>query len=63
MLGIHKDHFYAYWLEPVDNEYTKEHMEIYYVGEEAANSKKYLSLRKQNFQTLEKHSNRRSEYN
>ena len=29
--------------------YTKEHMEIYYVGEKAANSKKYLSLRKQNF--------------
>ncbi len=26
MLGIHKDHFYAYWLEPVNNEYTKEHM-------------------------------------
>ena len=34
MLGIHKDHFYAYWLEPVSNEYTKEHMEIYYVGNE-----------------------------
>ena len=34
MLGIHKDHFYAYWLEPVNNEYTKEHMEIYYVGNE-----------------------------
>ena len=49
MLGIHKDHFYAYWLEPVSNEYTKEHMEIYYVGEEAANSKKFKSLRRQNF--------------
>ena len=50
MLGIHKDHFYAYWLEPVNSEYTKEHMEIYYVGEEAANSKKFKSLRKQNFE-------------
>ena len=50
MLGIHKDHFYAYWLEPVSNEYTKEHMEIYYVGNEAANSKKFKSLRKQNFE-------------
>ena len=50
MLGIHKDHFYAYWLEPVNNEYTKEHMEIYYVGNEAANSKKFKSLRKQNFE-------------
>ena len=50
MLGIHKDHFYAYWLEPINNEYTKEHMEIYYVGNEAANSKKFKSLRKQNFE-------------
>ena len=49
MMGIHKDHFYAYWLEPVDHKFTKEHMEIYYVGENAANSKKYQSLRKQNY--------------
>ena len=49
MLGIHKDHFYAYWLEPIDHKSTKEHMEIYYVGEKAANSKKFKSLRKQNF--------------
>ena len=40
MLGIHKDHFYSYWLEPIDHKHTKEHMEIYYVGEKAANSKK-----------------------
>jgi len=33
-----------------NNEYTKEHMEIYYVGNEAANSKKFKSLRKQNFE-------------
>ena len=49
MLGIHKDHYYAYWLEPVNHQYTKEHMEIYYVGEEAALSEKYKSLREQNF--------------
>ena len=49
MLGIHKDHYYAYWLEPVSHNYTKEHMEIYYVGEEAAKSEKYKSLRKQNY--------------
>jgi len=49
MLGIHKDHYYAYWLEPISHDYTKEHMEIYYVGEEAAYSKKYKSIRKQNF--------------
>ena len=30
MLGIHKDHYYAYWLEPVNHKYTIEHMEIYY---------------------------------
>ena len=29
--------------------YTKEHMEIYYVGEEAALSEKYKPLREQNF--------------
>ncbi len=48
MLGIHKDHYYAFWLEPVNYKYTIEHMEIYYVGEKAANSKKFKSLRKQN---------------
>ena len=48
MLGIHKDHYYAYWLEPVNHKHTIEHMEIYYVGNKAANSKKYKSLRKQN---------------
>ena len=49
MLGIHKDHYYAYWLEPVNHKYTIEHMEIYYVGDKAANSKKFKSLRKQNY--------------
>ena len=49
MLGIHRDHYYAYWLEPIKYNYTKEHMEIYYVGEEAAYSDKYKFLRKQNF--------------
>ena len=53
MLGIHKDHFYAYWLEPKSNDLTLEHMEIYYVGNDAANSKKYKSLRKQNFKLWE----------
>jgi len=50
MIGIHKDHYYAYWLEPVKYNYTKEHMEIYYVGKEAATSKKYQDLRKQNYE-------------
>tara|TARA_B100000929_G_scaffold173109_1_gene137123 strand:+ start:636 stop:1835 length:1200 start_codon:yes stop_codon:yes gene_type:complete len=50
MLGIHKDHYYAYWLEPVSHNFTREHMEIYYVGEEAAHGDAYKSLRKQNFE-------------
>ena len=53
MLGIHKDHYYAYWLEPINHEFTLEHMELYYVGEEASNSKKFESLRKQNHKQWE----------
>ena len=53
MLGIHKDHYYAYWLEPINHERTLEHMEIYYVGDEAAVSKKYKLLRKQNLKLWE----------
>ena len=53
MLGIHKDHYYAYWLEPISNEFTLEHMEIYYVGDQAASSKKFQSLRKQNHKLWE----------
>ena len=49
MLGLHNDHYYAYWLEPINHAYTKEHMEIYYVGKEAASSEKYKSLREQNY--------------
>ncbi|MAJ66274.1 MAG: aromatic ring-hydroxylating dioxygenase subunit alpha [Candidatus Pelagibacterales bacterium] len=53
MLGIHKDHYYAYWLEPVSYNFTLEHMEIYYVGDHAANSKKFKPLRKQNLKLWE----------
>ena len=53
MLGIHKDHYYAYWLEPISHEFTIEHMELYYVGKEAAISKKFKSLRKQNHKLWE----------
>ena len=49
MIGIHKDHYYAFWLEPINHEKTIEHMEIYYVGEEAAISDKYKNIRKENF--------------
>ena len=48
MLGIHKDHYYAYWLEPVNHTYTLEHMEVYYVGDEAAYSDEYKEIREEN---------------
>ena len=53
MLGIHKDHYYAYWLEPINHEFTIEHMEIYYVGDEAATSTKYKTLRQKNYKQWE----------
>ena len=53
MLGIHKDHFYAYWLEPIDYKKTLEHMEIYYVGEKASKALEFKSLRKQNHKLWE----------
>ena len=49
MLGIHKDHYYAFWLEPISYNKTIEHMEIYYVGEEAALSEKYKHIRIENY--------------
>ncbi len=53
MLGIHKDHYYAYWIEPISHEFTLEHMELYYVGEQAAQANKFKSLRKQNHKQWE----------
>ncbi len=49
MIGLHKDHYYAFWLEPISYNKTIEHMEIYYVGEEAALSKKYEKIREENY--------------
>ena len=53
MLGIHKDHYYAYWIEPINHEFTLEHMELYYVGEQAAQNNKFKSIRKQNHKQWE----------
>ncbi|TDQ83295.1 choline monooxygenase [Dongia mobilis] len=36
LLGIHRDHYFAIRLEPIGNDRTVEHLEIYYVGEESA---------------------------
>jgi len=49
MLGIHVDHFYAFWLEPLSNKNTREHFEMYYVGDESASSDEYKEIRKKNF--------------
>ena len=49
MLGIHIDHFYAFWLEPLENDKTREHFEMYYIGDESANSDEYKEIRKKNF--------------
>jgi choline monooxygenase len=48
MIGLHIDHFYAFWLEPISINETKEHVEIYYIGEESANSKELKDMRKEN---------------
>jgi len=49
MLGIHIDHFYAFWLEPISNNQTKEHFELYYIGDESASSKEFKGIREKNF--------------
>jgi choline monooxygenase len=49
MMGIHVDHFFAFWLEPLSMTQTKEHFEMYYIGKESACSEDYKELRKKNF--------------
>ncbi len=49
MLGIHIDHFYAFWLEPISNNQTKEHFELYYIGDESASSDEFKDIREKNF--------------
>ena len=48
MIGLHIDHFYAFWLEPVSTNKTKEHLAMYYVGDDSANGKEFASMRKEN---------------
>jgi len=48
MIGLHIDHFYIFWLEPISINKTKEHMQMYYVGDESANGKELHELRKEN---------------
>ena len=48
MIGLHVDHFYVFWLEPLSMNKTKEHMQMYYVGDESANGNELKELRKDN---------------
>ena len=48
MIGLHIDHFYAFWLEPVSINETKEHLAMYYVGDNSANGKEFEDMRKEN---------------
>ena len=48
MIGLHIDHFYIFWLEPITSNKTKEHMQMYYVGNESANGEELKELRKEN---------------
>ncbi len=48
MIGLHIDHFYVFWLEPLATNKTKEHMEMYYIGEKSANGEELKELRKEN---------------
>ena len=48
MIGLHIDHFYVFWLEPISANETKEHLAMYYVGEASANGKEFESMRKEN---------------
>tara|TARA_B100000575_G_scaffold237717_1_gene199909 strand:+ start:204 stop:1412 length:1209 start_codon:yes stop_codon:yes gene_type:complete len=48
MIGLHIDHFYVFWLEPIEMNRTREHMQMYYVGKESANGEELKDLRKEN---------------
>jgi len=48
MLGIHRDHYFAFWLEPINHSSTIEHMEVYYVGDDSAYSDQYKEIREEN---------------
>ena len=48
MIGLHLDHFYAFWLEPISVNKTKEHLAMYYVGDDSANGKEFENMRKEN---------------
>ena len=48
MIGLHIDHFYVFWLEPKSISETKEHLMMYYVGDDSANGTEFTEMRKKN---------------
>jgi len=48
MIGLHIDHIYVFWLEPISINETKEHLAMYYVGDNSANGKELKNMRKEN---------------
>ena len=48
MIGLHIDHFYVFWLEPLAINKTREHMQMYYVGNTSANGEELKEMRKEN---------------
>ncbi len=48
MIGLHIDHFYVFWVEPLASNKTREHMHMYYVGSQSANGEELKELRKEN---------------
>ena len=48
MIGLHLDHFYVFWLEPISINKTKEHLEMYYVGNDSANGEELKDMRREN---------------
>jgi len=49
LMGVHRDHFYAILLQPIDTNHTIEHVELYYTNEGSA-SPEYKQLRATNAQ-------------
>ena len=54
MIGLHIDHLYVFWLEPISINKTKEHLAMYYVGENSANGKELKHMRKENLEFWKK---------
>jgi choline monooxygenase len=48
MIGLHIDHVYIFWLEPISIKETREHLMMYYVGDESANGIELSDKRKKN---------------